>query len=93
LGLRRRVIVDADHPGLVTVPVTSRRGNVVIAVNLAPYPVTASISIDGAAVTGSTLFTARGHALIPWRQASPTPPAGGRRTPLPADRVTRKDRP
>lgn len=66
LEVRRRVDAEPDRPGLVTVPVTAVHGNVLIAINVAPYPVTASISVDGAVVTGPTTFPARGHALLRW---------------------------
>lgn len=66
LEVRRRVSTDADRPGLVTVPVGSRDGNVLIAINLAPYPVTASVSVDGDVVIRAATFPARGHALLRW---------------------------
>jgi beta-galactosidase len=65
-GVRPRVGIDADRTGLVTVPVTSEHGNLLIAVNLAPYPITASISVDGQRVQPPTRFPARGHALLQW---------------------------
>ncbi|TCC27264.1 beta-galactosidase [Kribbella speibonae] len=63
-GVRPRVGVDADRTGLVTVPVTSEHGNLLIAVNVAPYPISASISVDGQQVQPQTTFPARGHALL-----------------------------
>ncbi|TCC01853.1 beta-galactosidase [Kribbella soli] len=65
-GVRPRVGIDADRTGLLTVPVTSEHGNLLIAVNLAPYAITASISVDGHQVQPPTTFPARGHALLPW---------------------------
>lgn len=66
LGVERRVRAEAERPGLVTVPVASSNGNLLIAINLAPYPVTASIAVDGRVVAEATSFPARGHALLPW---------------------------
>ncbi|WP_410790399.1 beta-galactosidase [Kribbella sp. C-35] len=64
LGVRPRIGIDADRNGLVTVPVTSEHGNLLIAVNVAPYPIRASISVDGQQVQPPTTFPARGHALL-----------------------------
>ncbi|MET9268436.1 beta-galactosidase [Kribbella sp. NPDC003557] len=66
LGVRSQVGIDADRPGLVTVPVTSEHGNLLIAVNVAPYPIRASISVDDRQVQSPTTFPARGHALLPF---------------------------
>ena len=66
LGVRPRIGIDADRTGLVTVPVTSEHGNLLIAVNVAPYPIRASISVDGQVVQSPTTFPARGHALLQW---------------------------
>ncbi|NIK61892.1 beta-galactosidase [Kribbella shirazensis] len=66
LGVSPRVRIDADRTGLVTVPVASEHGNLLITVNVAPYPITASISVDGQEVQPSTTFPARGHALLQW---------------------------
>ncbi|MFD7154510.1 beta-galactosidase [Kribbella sp. NPDC059898] len=66
LDVRPRVGIDADRPGLVTVPVTSEHGNLLIVVNVAPYPITALISVDEQEVQPSTTFPARGHALLPF---------------------------
>jgi beta-galactosidase len=66
LGIRPRVRIDADRPGLVTVPVTSEHGNLLITVNVAPYPIIASISVDELQVQPPTTFPARGHSLLPW---------------------------
>lgn len=70
LGVERRVRSDADHVGLVTVPVTSPHGNLLIVVNLAPYAISARISIDRRPVADSLTLPARGHALLPWESAS-----------------------
>jgi beta-galactosidase len=66
LEVQRRVHTDPDRPGLVTVPVTSAHGNILIVINLAPYPISTSISIDGKVVAEPTTFPARGHALLRW---------------------------
>jgi beta-galactosidase len=66
LGVRPRVRIDADRAGLVTVPVTSEHGNLLITVNVAPYPINASISVDEHQVQPPTTFPARGHSLLPW---------------------------
>ncbi|WP_350278258.1 beta-galactosidase [Kribbella sp. HUAS MG21] len=66
LGVRPRVRIDADRTGLVTVPVTSEHGNLLITVNVAPYPIEASISVDGHQVQPPTTFPARGHTLLRW---------------------------
>ncbi|MFG1912036.1 beta-galactosidase [Kribbella sp. NPDC048928] len=66
LGVRPRVRIDADRAGLVTVPVTSEHGNLLITVNVAPYPINASISVDEHEVQPLTTFPARGHSLLPW---------------------------
>jgi beta-galactosidase len=66
LGVQPRVAIDADRVGLVTVPVTSEHGNVLITLNVAPYPITASISVDGQQVQAPTTVPARGHSLLPW---------------------------
>lgn len=64
LGVRRRVEHDADRPGLIAVPVASEHGNLVILINVAPYPITASVQLDGAVVAETSTYAARGHALI-----------------------------
>jgi beta-galactosidase len=66
LGVRPRVRIDADRAGLVTVPVMSEHGNLLITVNVAPYPINASISVDEHEVQPPTTFPARGHSLLPW---------------------------
>ncbi|MEU8226501.1 beta-galactosidase [Kribbella sp. NPDC048915] len=66
LDVTPRVAIDADRTGLVTVPVTSDHGNLLIVVNVAPYPIQASISVDGQQVQPTTTIPARGHSLVPW---------------------------
>jgi beta-galactosidase len=66
LGVQRRVEHDAERPGLIAIPVTSARGNLLIMINIAPYPILASVSIDGAAVADRRTYAPRGHALIRW---------------------------
>lgn len=66
LDVRRRVDTVADRPGMVTVPVTSAAGNLLIAINLAPYPITSAISVDGNVVAEATTVPARGHTLLRW---------------------------
>jgi beta-galactosidase len=66
LGVQRRVDHDAKRPGLIAIPVTSAQGNLLIMINIAPYPIAASVSIDGTAVADRRTYAPRGHALIRW---------------------------
>jgi len=67
-GVRPRLELGASQPGVVAVPLASASAGAaaLVAVNVAPYPVTFRPVLDGVVVSAQPVtLPARGHAVVP----------------------------
>lgn len=64
-GVRQRLELGADRAGAIAVPVASEAAAALVAINVAPYPVTLRPVLDGVAVSaGPVVLPARGHRVL-----------------------------
>lgn len=64
-GVRPRLDIGANAPGIVAVPVATDDQAALVAINVAPYPVAFSPVFDGLAVTTEPVtLAARGHRIL-----------------------------
>jgi beta-galactosidase len=65
-GVRQRLDPGADRAGAIVVPVASEEEAAVVAINVAPYPVTISPVLDGVTLSAEpVVLPARGHTVLP----------------------------
>lgn len=65
-GARPRLELNADRPGVVAVPVATEGEAALVAINVAPYPVTFAPEFDGTPLPdGPVLLASRGHRILP----------------------------
>ena len=65
-GVRQRLELGADRAGAIGVPIASGEAAAVVAINVAPYPVTIRPVLDGVAVSAEpVVLAARGHCVLP----------------------------
>ncbi|SEA44826.1 beta-galactosidase [Leifsonia sp. 21MFCrub1.1] len=76
-GARPRLELNGDRPGVVAVPVAADGEAAIVAINVAPYPVTVAPAFDGAPLPAEpVLLPPRGHRILPLpdaRRTAPTP--------------------